>query len=161
MSLVSSTLTARATEAVAGVITASEPIEPAAAEPALTGAPATVALVVAAVLVLTGAVWVLLSAIAMHRVRDALSRVNALSPATGMGLTSIVLGAYLHGLTVHAFTWLDLVKLLLTLGALLLVSSVASNTLSRAAVLSGAEFDPETRPNDLTGAPPRSPRHEP
>ena len=139
------------------IVTASEPIEPEVVAPALDGLPATVASVVAAVLVLSGAVWVLLSAVAMHRVRDALSRINALSPATGMGLTSIVLGAYLHSLTVHAFSWLDLVKVLLTLGALLLVSSVASNTLARAAVLSGAEFDPQTRPNDLTGAPPPGP----
>ena len=82
-----------------------------------------------------------------HEIHDTLAQ----------GLTSIVLGAYLHSLTVHAFSWLDLVKVLLTLGALLLVSSVASNTLSRAAVLSGAEFDPQTRPNDLTGAPPPGP----
>ena len=33
--------------------------------------------------------------------------------------------------------------------SLLIVSSVASNVLARASVLSGAETDPETSPNDL------------
>ena len=37
----------------------------------------------------------------------------------------------------------------LVFAALLVVSSVASNALSRAAVLSGAEIDPRTSPNDL------------
>ncbi|MBM6547225.1 monovalent cation/H(+) antiporter subunit G [Janibacter sp. YIM B02568] len=115
----------------------------------LTGGPATVATVVAAVLVLGGALWVLVSAVAMHRVTDALSRVNALGPATGVGLPWIVVGAWLHSLTVHPFAWLDVVKVGVTVAALLVVSSVASNALSRAAVLSGAEIDPRTAPNDL------------
>ena len=125
------------------------PVTPDPADPMLTGLPATVATVVAAVLVLGGALWVLVSAVAMHRVTDALSRVNALGPATGVGLPWIVVGAWLHSLTVHPFAWFDVVKVGVTVAALLVVSSVASNALSRAAVLSGAEIDPRTAPNDL------------
>ncbi len=134
-------------------LVAAAPVGPQPLDPALTGTAATVATVVAGALVLTGALWVLISAIAMHRVRDAVSRVNALGPATGMGVTSIVLGAWVHRLTVHPFGWLDQGKVLLTLAALLVVSSVASNTLGRAAVLSGADFDPTTAPNDLLEPP--------
>ena len=125
------------------------PVTPDPADPMLTGLPATVATVIAAFLVLGGALWVLVSAVAMHRVTDALSRVNALGPATGVGLPWIVVGAWLHSLTVHPFAWLDVVKVGVTVAALLVVSSVASNALSRAAVLSGAEIDPRTAPNDL------------
>ena len=96
------------------------PITPEAAQPALEGVAAVVVTAVAAVLVLLGAVWVLLSAIAMHRVGDALSRVNALGPATGVGIPWIVIGAWLHNLTVHAFSWIDVVKVAITLGAIAL-----------------------------------------
>lgn len=100
-----------------------------------------------------GALLVVLSAVAMLRERDAFARINVLSPATGMGLPMIVLAAYLHGLSVSGFSWGSLLKLLLTLLALLIVSSVASNTLARAAYLSGAPVDPRTRPQDLAYEP--------
>ncbi len=132
-----------------GLVAAADPITPHLREPMLDGAAATVASVVAAVLVLAGACWVLVSAVAMHRLTDALSRVNALGPATGVGLPWIVIGAWLHSLTVHPFAWVDVVKVAVTIVALLIVSSVASNVLARASVLSGAETDPETSPNDL------------
>lgn len=105
--------------------------------------------IVAGVLVITGALWVLVSAVAMHRVGDAVTRINALSPATGMGLTSIVAGAWVHRLTIDGFTLVGLLKAAVTICALLLVSSVASNTLGRAAVLSGAPVDPRTSPDEL------------
>ncbi len=100
-----------------------------------------------------GALLVLLSAVAMLRERDAFARINVLSPATGMGLPLIVMGAYLHQLTVSGFSGAALVKLLVTLIALLIVSSVASNTLARAAYLSGAPVDPRTRPQELANEP--------
>lgn len=132
-----------------GLLAAAEPIAPQPGDPMLDGAAATVASVVAAVLVLGGACWVLVSAVAMHRLTDALSRVNALSAATGVGLPWIVIGAWLHSLTVHPFAWVDIAKVAVTIVALLIVSSVASNVLARASVLSGAEIDPEASPNDL------------
>lgn len=100
-----------------------------------------------------GALLMLLSAVAMLREHDAFARINVLSPATGMGLPMIVTGAYLHQLTASGFSAAALVKLLVTLAALLVVSSVASNTLARAAYLSGAPVDPRTRPQDLANEP--------
>ncbi len=108
-----------------------------------------IAEVVAAILVVSGALWVLVSAVAIRRLPDALSRINALSPATGMGLTSIVAGAWVHKLAQVGFETSGFIKTVITLIALLLVSSVASNTLSRAAVMSGAAVDPRTNPDDL------------
>lgn len=108
-----------------------------------------IAEVIAAILVLSGALWVLVSAVAIRRLPDALSRINSLSPATGMGLTSIVAGAWVHTLADVGFDTGAFVKMVITIIALLLVSSVASNTLSRAAVMSGAEVDPRTSPDDL------------
>lgn len=104
-------------------------------------------------LCIAGALLVLLSAAAMLRERDAYARINVLSPATGMGLPLIVLAAYLHRLTVSGFSLLDLAKVFVTLGALLIVSSVASNTLARAAYVSGAPVDPRTDPQDLARQP--------
>lgn len=130
-------------------LVAADPVAPQVREPMLDGAAGAVATVIAAVLVLGGACWVLVSAVAMHRVSDALSRVNALGPATGVGLPWIVLGAWLHSLTVNPFAWVDVAKVAVTIVALLIVSSVASNTLARASVLSGAQTDPATSPNDL------------
>lgn len=101
------------------------------------------------VLAVAGAALLFVSALAMLRERDALSRINVLSPATGMGLPLIVLAGYVHQLTVSGFTATGLVKLVITLAALLVVSSVASNVLARAAYLSGAPVDPVTDPQDL------------
>lgn len=100
-----------------------------------------------------GALLVLLSAVAMLRERDAYARINVLSPATGMGMPLIVLGAYLQKLTVTGFSLASLLKLLVTLAALVVVSSVASNVLARAAYLSGAPVDPRTDPQDLASEP--------
>ncbi|WP_370890967.1 cation:proton antiporter [Janibacter sp. GXQ6167] len=108
-----------------------------------------IAEIVAAILVISGALWVLVSAVAIRRVPDALSRINSLSPATGMGLTSIVAGAWVHKLAQVGFDLTGTIKMVITIIALLLVSSVASNTLSRAAVMSGAKVDPRTNPDDL------------
>lgn len=106
-----------------------------------------------ATLCVVGALFVLLSAVAMLRTRDALSRINVFSPATGVGLPLIVVGAYIHTVRIHGFDAWGLVQPLITLVALLVVSSVASNTLSRAAYLSGSPLDPRTSPQELAEAP--------
>lgn len=105
--------------------------------------------VVVAVLCIGGSIFVLLSAIAMHRTRDGLSRINVLSGATGIGLPAMVLGVYLQHVTVHGFDVIDLIKLFVAIGGFIIMSSVASNALGRAAYRSGAPLDPATDPNDL------------
>ena len=108
---------------------------------------------VGAALLVLGSLAVLLTAVAMVRVRDAVSRVNVLSPVTAFGLPLIVVGEYVSTTAHHGFTPWGLVRLVITVVALLVVSSLASNALARAAVLSGAPIDPATAPNDLAEEP--------
>lgn len=113
----------------------------------------TVLAVLAAVLLLGGAFWMLTSALSMFHARDSLSRVSVLSPATGLGLPMIVLGTFVQHVRVDGFEVALLVKTLFTVVALIIVSSIASNVLARGAYLSGAPVDPRTAPQDLARAP--------
>ncbi|MGB3184382.1 MAG: monovalent cation/H(+) antiporter subunit G [Ornithinimicrobium sp.] len=100
-------------------------------------------------LAIGGALCVLISAVAMLRVSDALSRINVLSPATGLGLPMILVAAYLNHLTEVGADWVDLIKVLVAIAGFVIMSSVASNTLGRATYRSGAPVDPDTAPNEL------------
>ena len=107
--------------------------------------------VIAAVLILLGSLGFFVSAIGMLRVRDAVSRVNSLGPATAVGVPFILLGALIEQTYATGWSWGDAVKTLLAVLGALIVSSVASNTLGRAAYRSGAPVDPLTEPNELAG----------
>lgn len=109
--------------------------------------------VVVGLLSATGALLVLASAVAMLRERDAFCRITCLSPATGLGLPLIVIAAFVHKTAYAGFTDDLFVKTLLTVASLLIVSSVASNVLARAAYLSGAPVDASTEPQDLARDP--------
>lgn len=113
--------------------------------------------VVIGALAVIGALFMLTSAVAMLRPGDALTRINVLSPATGMGLPLIVVAAWLDSLMDRGFNWMILLQTIITVAALLVVSSVASNALARAAYLSGAPVDPRTDPQDLGREPADSP----
>ena len=104
---------------------------------------------VAGLLMLLGSLFFAVTAIGMLRSRDAISRVNNLSPATGAGLPLIIIGAAVHDLAAGDLTVLDGVKAALAVGAALVVSSVASNMLGRAAYRSQQELDPRTLSNAL------------
>lgn len=105
--------------------------------------------VIAAALMLLGSFFVLVTGVVMFRARDALTRINALGPATALGTPMIVLGAWLYRVVTVGFSGTDLLEVVVTVGALVVVSSVATNTLARAAYLSGAPLDPATHPQDL------------
>lgn len=109
--------------------------------------------VVIGVLLIGGAFWMLTAALSMFHARDSFSRINVLSPATGLGLPMIVIGAFLQYTRTDGFDGAVLVKTLLTVVALIIVSSIASNVLARAAYLSGSPVDPRTAPQDLARAP--------
>ena len=107
--------------------------------------------VAAGVFVILGALGFLVSAIGMIRVRDAVSRLNCLGPATAVGLPLILVGALIEQTYTTGWSWADLAKVILAILASLIVSSVASNALGRAAYRSGAPLDPMTDPNELAG----------
>ncbi|CAN5139375.1 hypothetical protein BH24ACT12_BH24ACT12_07190 [soil metagenome] len=104
---------------------------------------------VAGLLMLLGSLFFAVTAIGMLRSRDAISRVNNLSPATAAGLPLIIIGAAVHDLAAGDLTVLDGVKEALAVGAALVVSSVASNMLGRAAYRSQQELDHRTLSNAL------------
>ena len=112
-------------------------------------------LVLVGLLCLTGAFFVLVSGIGMFKARDGLSRINVLSAATGVGMPSIAVGAYVWTVHDHGFVWVDLVKLAVAVLGFIIMSSVASNAITRAAYRSGAPLDPATSPNELADPPPR------
>ena len=101
------------------------------------------------VLALLGALLVLSVAVAQFRATDAVSRINALGPATALGLPLILVAASLGWTSSNGFDLMLWAKTAVTVVALLIVSSVASNVLARAAVRTDAKLDPRTEPNDL------------
>lgn len=103
----------------------------------------------AGLLMLLGSLFFAVAAVGMLRSRDAISRVNNLSPATGAGLPLIIIGAAVHDLAAGDLSVLDGIKAALAVGAALVVSSVASNMLGRAAYRSQQELDPRTMSNAL------------
>jgi multicomponent Na+:H+ antiporter subunit G len=104
---------------------------------------------VVGVLVVSGSLFFLVTAVGMLRSRDAISRVNNLSPATGMGLPLIIIGAFVHETAEEGWSTFSLIKALLSVGASLVVSSVASNALGRSAYRTQRTFDPTMRANAL------------
>lgn len=112
-----------------------------------------VVLVLVGVLAIGGSATVLMSSLAMLRATDAVSRVNVLSPATGVGMPSLVLAAWLQWSYENGLDWLVSFKSLVAIVAFVVVSSVASNTLGRATLRSGAPLDPRTDPNHLAREP--------
>ncbi|WP_203336539.1 monovalent cation/H(+) antiporter subunit G [Nocardioides limicola] len=103
----------------------------------------------AGVLMLLGSLFFLVTALGMLRSKDAISRVNNLSPATGAGLPLIIAGAALFDFAHGDLTVLDGVKAAAAISASLIVSSVASNMLGRAAYRAQTELDPRTLSNAL------------
>ena len=102
-------------------------------------------------LAILGALGFLVSAVAVLRVRDAVSRVNSIGPATAVGVPFILIAAFIeHGLA-HGWSGVHAVEVALALVGAVVVSSVGSNMLGRAAYRSGAELDPATKPNELSG----------
>lgn len=102
---------------------------------------------------ISGSLLMLFSAFAMFRVRDALSRINVFSPATGLGMPLIVAAVYVYDIHTEGFSWGSLLMAVAAVLCLIIVSSVASNTLSRASVLSGQPVYRKTAPNRLARPP--------
>ena len=105
--------------------------------------------ILASMLAVLGALLMLTDADAQFRARDAVSRINALGPATALGLPLILVAAALGWTSTNGFDLMMWVKTAVTVAALLIVSSVASNVLARATVRTDARLDPRTEPNDL------------
>lgn len=99
---------------------------------------------------LLGSLCFLVAAVSMARAGDALTRINMLSVATGLGMMLFIMSAYVHDLT-SGFQVVSLIMALVALGATVVVTSVASVTLARAAFGANPRLDPRTGYNDLSG----------
>ncbi len=105
--------------------------------------------IAAGVFAVLGALLVLSVAIAQFRARDALSRSNAMGPATALGIPLILIAVAIGWTAETGFSWQLWLKTVLTITALVVVSSVASNVLARATCRTDVTLDPRTEPNDL------------
>ncbi|MDO5065659.1 MAG: monovalent cation/H(+) antiporter subunit G [Propionibacteriaceae bacterium] len=108
--------------------------------------------VLAGMLAVTGSLLFLAVAVALFRTKDALSRINVLGPATALGAPMIVVAVALGWTTETGFDPMLWLKTGITVVALVMVSSVASNVLARATCRSDATLEPQTEPNDLRNA---------
>ena len=99
---------------------------------------------------LLGSLCFLVAAVSMNRAGDALTRINILSVATGLGMMLFIVAAYVDDLT-GGFRWSGLITALVAFGATVVVTSVASITLARAAYRADPRLDPRTAYDDLSG----------
>lgn len=112
--------------------------------------------ILVSLLLLLGGFTVVTAARTLFVERDAISRINAFGIATTLGLPLITAAAMFGRFLYYGFSWEILLKSLGAILAFILVSSVASNALARAAYMSGAPVDPATAPNDLAEPHPES-----
>lgn len=108
--------------------------------------------VVVGVFALAGALFILVSAVAMYLAPDALSQVNMLGPAMGMGLPLLIISHLTHSWMTAGFALGELLEAVGAIGALLVVQAVGSYVVGRAlhathwdhtVPLSGGEREPE------------------
>ena len=98
---------------------------------------------------LLGALCFLVASAAVARTGDALTRINVLSVATGIGMAFFVCAAFAHEVYTSGFSWTALFMALVAIGANVVVTTVASVILARAVYRSGARLDPRTGYDDL------------
>lgn len=88
--------------------------------------------IIAGILALTGAIFILVSAVAMYLAPDALSQVNMLGPALGMGIPMLVMADLVNSWSTEGFVWGDLVRAIVAVLALLVVQAAGSYVMGRA-----------------------------
>lgn len=88
--------------------------------------------VIIAVLAVLGALYVLVSAVAMYLAPDALSQVNMMGPALGMGIPLLVVADFIHSCATEGFVLGYLIRGIVAVLALLIVQAVGSYVMGRA-----------------------------
>lgn len=83
------------------------------------------------VLALLGAVFVFVSARAMYLAPDAISQINMLGPATGVGLPLLILANLVHSWGVHGWETGEFLRAIGAIFLLLVVQSVGSYIMGR------------------------------
>ena len=88
--------------------------------------------IIVSVLAVIGSLYVLVSAVAMYLAPDALSQVNMIGPALGMGLPLLVAADFVHSWATEDFAVGYLVRGIVAVLALLIVQAVGSYVMGRA-----------------------------
>ena len=88
--------------------------------------------IAAGVLAILGAFFIFVSARAMYLAPDALSQVNMVGPAVGVGIPLLIIANLLNSIAVEGFMWGHLIRAGLAIFALLVVSAVGSYVMGRA-----------------------------
>lgn len=90
------------------------------------------AAILAGSLAILGAFFIFVSARAMYLAPDALSQVNMVGPAVGVGLPLLICANLVNSIAVEGFMWGHLIRAVVAIFALLVVSAVGSYVMGRA-----------------------------
>lgn len=88
--------------------------------------------ILSGVLALAGAMFVFVSARAMYLAPDALSQINMLGPATGVGLPLLILSNLVYSWGEHGFLLSEFIRAIGAIFLLLIVQAVGSYIMGRA-----------------------------
>ena len=94
--------------------------------------PSWFAVILTGILAITGAVFIFVSARAMYLAPDALSQVNMVGPAVGLGLPLLIAANLVYSFATEGFVLGYLIRAIVAITALLVVSSVGSSVMGRA-----------------------------
>ncbi len=100
--------------------------------------------VIASLFLIGGVGFVLLAALGALRFQDALTRMAAVSKASTLGLTLILIAV-----VIEAGSWDEIIKALLIILILWLSAPIAAHLLGRAALLTDEKLIPQTQGKEL------------
>lgn len=83
-------------------------------------------------LAILGSFFIFVSARAMYLAPDALSQINMVGPAVGVGIPLLICANLVNSIAVEGFMWSHLIRAIVAIFALLVVSAVGSYVMGRA-----------------------------
>lgn len=94
--------------------------------------PSWFAVILTGILAITGSIFIFVTARAMYLAPDALSQVNMVGPAVGLGLPLLIAANLVYSFATEGFVLGYLIRAIVAITALLVVSSVGSSVTGRA-----------------------------
>lgn len=88
--------------------------------------------ITAGVLAILGAIFIFVSARAMYLAPDALSQVNMVGPAVGVGLPLLISANLVYSWSTEGFVLGELIRAIVAITALLVIGAVGSYVMGRA-----------------------------
>lgn len=94
--------------------------------------PSWFAVILTGILAIVGSIFIFVTARAMYLAPDALSQVNMVGPAVGLGLPLLIAANLVYSFATEGFVLGYLIRAIVAITALLVVSSVGSSVMGRA-----------------------------